>query len=305
MFDWLYKTLGLAYREAWAVVQIFEKAKEMWSGFSIKGFFAGLMAIFELFGMLLFGSPVTPNGEELNLEDYKLVLYDEFEGDTLNTDIWFHRGEGVQGHGKYSSEQVSVRDGNLVINGTYKQDGKFGEGWYGAEVGAIQKFKQGYFEIRCICNGDGGMWSAFWLQAAHPYEAEYSQGGIGGAEIDIFESCGYDEIWGPHIVQTIHCAGVDGAKEGFQSARLGFFKGNNICEEYNTYGLEWTEDEYIFYVNGVETARTSFGNGVSQVEETLILSLCVPAEDELQKMNKETYNTKYIIDYVKVYQKEG
>lgn len=304
MFDWLYKTVGLAYREAWAVVQIFENVKEMFTGFSLKGFFAGLMAIFELFGMLLTGSPVTPGGEELNLKGYSLVMYDEFEGDTLNTDLWFHRGEGVGGDGLYSSEQVSFRDGNLVITGEYKEDGKFGEGWYGAEVATTKKYKQGYFEIRCICNGEGDFWSAFWIQAGHPYEAEYSQGGIGGAEIDIFESCGYDEIWGPHVVQTIHCAGVDGVQEDFQSARLGFFKGKNICEEYNTYGLEWTENEYIFYINGVETCRSSFGNGVSQVEETPIISLVVPGADKLASMNKETYKTEFIVDYVKIYQKE-
>ena len=91
MFDWLTDTLGLAYREAWAVVQIFEQTKEMWSSFSFKGFFAGIMAILELFGMLLFGLPTTPRGQELNLEGYKLVMCDEFEGDTLNTDLWNYR----------------------------------------------------------------------------------------------------------------------------------------------------------------------------------------------------------------------
>ena len=305
MFDWLYKTVGLAYREAWAIVQIFEQTKNMWSSFSFKGFFAGIMAIIELFGLLLFGLPVNPHGQELNLDGYELVLYDEFEGNTLNEELWFHKGQGRQGDSLYSSEQVSLRDGNLVITGEYKEDGKFGAGWYGAEVGANQKFKNGYFEIRCICNDDPGMWSAFWIQAGHPYEAEYSQGGIGGAEIDIFESCRYDEPSGPCVVQTIHCAGVDGVQEGFQSARLGFFKGNNITKEYNTYGLEWTEDEYIFYVNGVETARTSFGNGVSQVEETLLMSLCVPGAEKQATFDKDTYHTEYIIDYVKVYQKAG
>ena len=305
MFNWLYETVGLAYREAWSIVQIFEHTKNMWTSFSLKGFFSGIVAIIELLGMLLTGSPVTPRGQELNLNEYQLVLYDEFEGDTLNTDIWFHRGQGRQGDALYSSEQVSLRDGNMIITGEYREDGKYGEGWYAAEVGAIQKFERGYFEIRCICNAEGDMWSAFWIQASHPYEAEYSQGGIGGAEIDIFESCRYGEKGGPSIVQTIHCAGVNGVQEGFQSARLGFFNGNNITQEYNTYGLEWTEDEYIFYINGVETCRTSFGEGVSQVPETLLISLCAPSGEKLANMDKETYKTEFIIDYVKVYQKVG
>ncbi len=305
MFEWLYKTVGLAYREAWAVVQIFEQTKEMWSSFSFKGFFAGIMAILELFGMLLFGLPTTPRGQELNLEGYKLVLCDEFEGDTLNTELWFHRGEGSQGQGKYSSEQVSFKDGNMIITGEYRKDGKFGEGWYGAEVGTINKYKHGYFEIRCICNKDPYFWSAFWIQASHPYEAEYSQGGIGGAEIDIFESMSHNSTDPNSVTSTVHCAGVDGIQEGIQSANLGTFKANNIYEEYNTYGLEWTEDEYIFYINGVETARTDFGNGVSQVEEIPIISLVVPSSDKFDLMDKETYNTQFKIDYVKIYQREG
>ncbi|MBR3588949.1 MAG: glycoside hydrolase family 16 protein [Clostridia bacterium] len=305
MFEWLYKTVGLAYREAWAIVQIFEHTKEIWSSFSIKGFFAGIMAIFELFGMLLFGHPITPSGQELNLDEYKLVLYDEFEGDSLNTNLWFHRGEGSQGQGKYSSEQVSFKDGNMIITGEYRENGKFGEGWYGAEVGTVNKYKHGYFEIRCICNKDPYFWSAFWIQADHPYDAEYSKGGVGGAEIDIFESMSHNSTYSNSVTSTVHCAGVDGIQEGIQSANLGTFKANNIYEEYNTYGLEWTEDEYIFYINGVETVRTDFGNGVSQVAEMPIISLVVPSSDKFDLMDKETYNTQFKIDYVKIYQKEG
>lgn len=48
---------------------------------------------------------------------------------------------------------------------------------------------------------------------------------------------------------------------------MGFFKGKNIYDEYNTYGVGWTEDEYIFYTNGVETARMSFSKGVCDVNE--------------------------------------
>ena len=82
-----------------------------------------------------------------------------------------------------------------------------------------------------------------------------------------------------------------------------FSTGNNPYEEYNTYGLEWTEDEYIFYVNGVETVRSTFGNGVSQVEEDVIVSLEIPDPDELAGLDKETYKTEFVVDYVKIYQK--
>ena len=76
--------------------------------------------------------------------------------------------------------------------------------------------------------------------------------------------------------------------------------GNDIFHEYNTYGLEWTDNEYIFYINGIETGRTSFGNGVSTDAEELIVSLEIPeAGITLDRSEK----TEFIVDYVKVWQK--
>ncbi len=304
MLDKIVEALGLVYREEWALRGIFSHLHEMFTGFSVKGFFAGLMAVVELFGMLVFGLPTTPRGQELDLTGYELVFYDEFEGDTLNYDNWYHRGEGAQNGGYSNLSQVSLRDGNVVLTGEYREDGAYGPGWYGADIARTQWYTNGYFEIRCICSSGEAFWSAFWLQAHHPYEAEYSQGGIGGAELDIFEcfSKPGQLFGGNSVTSTIHCAGVNGVQEGFQSAILGDFKGRNIFEEYNTYGLEWTQDEYIFYINGVETTRSTFGNGVSREELLPIISLCVPSASKLDGVDKD-YKTEYIVDYVKIYQK--
>ncbi len=301
IFDKISELLGLSIREEWAIVKLFENLGNMFSSFSLKGFFAGLLAVIEFSLMLIFGFATTPRGQELDLTDYQLVFCDEFDGNELNTDVWQTRGNGPRRGGYNAASQVFVRDGNLVIAGEYLKDGTYGEGWYAGAVKLIERYKQGYFEIRCICSPGEEYWSAFWIQADSPYTAEISKGGIGGAEIDIFEAPSYNEF-GCHnsITTTIHCAGVDGVQEGFQSANLGKFKGNDIYNEYNTYGLEWTEDEYIFYINGVETTRSSFGNGVSQVEEDVIVSLEFPDEITL---DKESFYTEFVVDYVKIYQK--
>lgn len=230
-------------------------------------------------------------------------MYDEFEGTELNTDIWNYRANGPRRNAYNAASQVTVKDGKMTITGEYLKDGEYGEGWYAGMVSLKEKYTRGYFEIRCICNKDTAFWSAFWLQADHPYEAEYSKGGIGGAEIDIFEAMSHDSLTPNAVTSAIHCAGVDGKQEGYQSANLGTFKANNIYEQFNTYGLEWTEDEYSFYINGVESCRSSFGNGVSEVPEEVIVSLETPGEDKLEKFDKETYKTGYIVDYVKIYQK--
>ena len=234
--------------------------------------------------------------------EWKLVWADEFDGTELDTEAWKYCNSGVRRGGYRAPSQVEVKDGNLIITGEYLEDGTYGEGWYTAAIKLKERYKQGYFEIKCICNDSDGYWSAFWIQADSPYTASVSKGGVGGAELDIFESTEYAQ--GKYAVtNTIHCAGVDGVEEGFQSAMLGKFKGNNISKEYNTYGLEWTEDEYIFYVNGVETVRSSFGNGVSQVAEDVIVSLEIPDEEKMKGLDKDSFKTEFIVDYVKIYQK--
>lgn len=302
LWEKIIELLGLSIREVWAVEKLFDYFGKLFTTFSIKGFVSTLVAIAELIGMLIFGLPVTPRGQTLDLSDYNLVVYDEFHGDTLS-DIWETRGNGPRRCGYNADSQVSLRDGNLVITGEYLTDGEYGEGWYTAAVKLRERYKQGYYEIRCIVNDSPGYWSAFWIQADGPYTSSISQGGPGGAEIDIFESTEYKE--GKYAVtHAIHCAGVGGVEEGFQSAMLGKFYGNDIEKKYNTYGLEWTEDEYIFYVNGVETTRSTFGEGVSQVPEDVIVSLEIPDGDKLEGFDKETFKTEFIVDYVKIYQKK-
>ena len=297
--------LGLVVREEWALGKFFEYLGKVFSAGSIKGVIAALTAAAEMLAMLVFGLPTTPRGPELDLADYSLVFYDEFDGDSLDETVWKHRGVGPRRSGFNADNQVEVRDGNLVITGEYLTDGKYGEGWYTGAVSLKEWYKQGYFEIRCICNDSPAYWSAFWIQANGPYTASISKGGVGGAELDIFESMGYGEgLKHDSVTQTIHCAGVDGVQEGFQSANLGSFYGNNIHEEYNTYGLEWTEDEYIFYINGVETTRSTFGNGVSQVLEEVIVSLEIPDGEQLADFDKDEFKTEFIVDYVKIYQKK-
>lgn len=298
----LTEKLKFAYRQLWGFHQLGGYFKQLLSFSPIK-IIAAIVAIAEVFGLIIFDTPTTPRGEALDLTGYEIVFEDEFNGTELDTDAWMYRGDGPRRGGFNAKSQVRVENGNMIISGDYLEDGMFGAGWYTGMVKLKERYCKGYFEIRCKCNAGGGFWSAFWIQADAPYTASVSKGGVGGAEIDIFESMSWDAKIGKNSVsQTIHCAGVDGVQEGFQSRNLGAFYGKNIYEEYNTYGLEWNDDEYIFYINGVETARSSFGNGVSEVLEDVIVSLEIPGEEELAKLDKETYHTEFIVDYVKIYQ---
>ncbi len=275
-------------------------AKTLFEAGSLKRFFALIVAIIELSLTLVFDTGVTPYGEELDLTGYELVMCDEFEGDTLNTDIWEHRALGKRRGGYNAASQVEVNDGVMTITGEYLTDGEYGEGWYSGMIRLKEQYTRGYFEIKCITSECEPFWSAFWMQSPNSYTPELSKGGIGGAEIDIFEAMGYNAFNKNTVIQTIYCAGIDDDMDsGIQGLRVGRAKANNICKEYNTYGLKWTEDEYIFYVNGVESARSSFGNGVSTTPEEVIVSL--ELGEDFSKV-KESYKTQMKVDYVKVYQ---
>ena len=298
----LMEKLNFAYRQLWGFNQLGTYFKQLFS-FSPKKVIAAIVAIAEIFGLIIFDSALTPRGEALDLTGYEIVFEDEFEGTQLDTEVWEYRASGARRGGFNAESQVRVEDGNLIITGDYRTDGTYGAGWYGGMIRLREKYCKGYFEIRCKIDRGEGFWSAFWLQADDPYTASASKGGVGGAEIDIFESVGRPTVFNKKSVsQTIHCAGVDGVQEGFQSRTFGEFKVKEPFDEYNTYSVMWNDDEYIFYINGVETVRSSFGNGVSEVPEEVIVSLEIPGEEDLSKLDKDTYCTEFIVDYVRIYQ---
>jgi len=77
----------------------------------------------------------------------------------------------------------------------------------------------------------------------------------------------HDELVAEDIVyHNLHWDGygVDHKHIGAQIPFAGIDKG------FHTFGLEWTKDAYIFYVDGKETWRTS--SAVSQRKEFMILS---------------------------------
>ena len=275
------------------------------------------------------GLPAIPNGQELDLENrFELVWADEFDGDSLDktkwqTEWWVTERKG----GYWHEDMVSVKDGNLIITTAYFDEGleipdayknwfenkgdykPYKEGWYNACISTqgLHEFKYGYFEISCILPKSTGMWSAFWMMNGQVVHEDGS--GKDGTEVDIFESMFYkDEKWGyGDCVQT----GViyDGYGDAHVGVGLGKYYAENPYEEYNTYGVEWNENEYIFYINGVETCRTSAG-GVSQNPEWLLVSCEVAGDNGVAyadrhgvgKMEMQPGDTAdFIVDYVRVY----
>ncbi|HHU84591.1 MAG TPA: glycoside hydrolase family 16 protein [Clostridiales bacterium] len=248
--------------------------------------------------------------EKLDLTGYHLTLEDHFEGNELNTDIWSSHGEGVRRGGYWDINQCTVKDSNLIITTEYKTDGKFGPGWYTAGLQSAGKFEQafGYFECRCILPKGHGLWSAFWMMNAEVHHVFGN--GRQGTEIDIYESPFYHLGKKGYIVTSnLHYNGygIETRMTNICICELD----NNPYENYNTYGLLWTPDEYQIYINGIKVGSSSFG-GVSQNPEYMLLSCEVDGISAVPqfgwsghlKNNPAGFKGEFIVDYVKVYSKD-
>lgn len=289
-----------------------------------------------LISFLMFFSPSAPgwlglpsksNGNKVDMSKFTMTWNDEFDGDTVDSSKWGSEWWVTMRKGGYWHEDMaSVRDDNLVISTRYfdtplenryydkwKDSINFDEykpGYYSTILTTRGKFEQcyGYFEVRCILPASEGLWSAFWLMNEGVYEIDGK--GDDGTEIDVFESFYYkDNKFGQDaIASNLH---YDGYDEAHQHENVGyFFIENNPYEEYNTYGLEWNKDEYIFYINGYEVGRSNAG-GVSDNPEYLLLSVEVNGKDgvaakgnhgDIRKSLGTDGCADFKIDYVRCYQ---
>jgi len=73
-----------------------------------------------------------------------------------------------------------------------------------------------------------------------------------------------------------------------------------VSEGFHDFALEWTPEKYAFFVDGYKFYEVT--NGLSQIEEYLILSMEIPAKAE--EIKNTIFPDAFIVDYVKVYQKK-
>lgn len=155
----------------------------------------------------------------------------------------------------------------------------------------------GYFEAKVQFPNSGGMWSAFWLQTTS--QGQIGNGGKDGAEIDIYES----SFWYKKDYVG-HCIHFDGYGKKHKAGQATHSVGKNLYEGYHTFGLKWTPEEYVFFVDGEAVWATDFG-GICQVPAYIMLTNEIRQKATYgpygQKLGDFTGGT-FKIDYVKVYQ---
>lgn len=243
-------------------------------------------------------------------EGYHLVWSDEFDGSTLNDNIWTRCTEPpgwvnneLQVYTE-STDNAYVENGNLVIQAV-----KTADGYTSARLNTQgkQDTKYGRFEIRAKLPKGQGLWPAIWLMPTN--ESLYGQWPKCG-EIDIMEMLGNDTST---MYGTIHY----GDPHTSQGTTYTLDKGS-FADDYHVFAVEWEPSEIRFYVDGVlyNTVKDWFTKVEGMDEVTfpapfdqpfyVILNLAVGGDwPGSPDATTNFANAKMLVDYVRVFQLEN
>jgi beta-glucanase (GH16 family) len=255
---------------------------------------------------------------------FKLAWADEFDGTELDMTKWMYRlnfwgkrfpaytdkGVSLDGKGNAVFRPVKMEDGRICSAQLQTGSNSFDIPKYDFEketnacgdnnfwpLGHLPKptfmHRYGYYEVRCRLQQTYGWWSAFWLQSPSigtTYDPAWS-----GVEVDIMEH------YQPKTIASGNFYGGYG-KDIKIDARKGYPIEN--MEEYHRFGLLWTENEYVFYCDGVETARTS--GPISKVPQFVLLTTEVLGYrngdgTKHAALAESSLDDEFIVDYVRVF----
>ncbi len=274
--------------------------------------------------------PITETLEHSTVVDgYKLIYNTGFEAGPVpkcwrkHPEINFGaRGnENTQGVKKpcwMSDNNYTTEDNKLVLFGSTD-----GENYYSAELRSDKgfQFKYGYVEISAKIAGVHGGCPAFWLLGSED-PLEYVK-----PEIDVFECFGDPYqikattlVWAGknnHDFPSDSYFGHNINKVNHKASDYSFYQlpdGDKFSDAYHTYGLEWDENELIWYCDGNEFCRVSIADKLSKramsFHQEMFIILTQYCGVAVYKMSYPTENPDYenmktYVDYVKLYQRKG
>lgn len=234
------------------------------------------------------------------LNGLPLTFHDEFDGDTLNKDVWNYE----YGFNQYNEEHQYYQESNLTLSGGVMriQPSIEGDKITSSRINTYKKvsFKEGIIEARMKLPSYLGVWPAFWLLGNDHHENYWPKCG----EIDITEAVN-DE-------QKIYCNthwNDDGHKSNGSNIGVSQLKDFDRTE-YHTYGLIKTQTTLSYYLDDIDNIYFTMDITDSSLyalrnDYFIILNVAVGGvwpgheidEEELLKQSME-------VDYVRIYSQE-
>jgi Glycosyl hydrolases family 16/Carbohydrate esterase, sialic acid-specific acetylesterase len=228
-------------------------------------------------------------------KDYKMVWSDEFDGAELDPKKWQHRSLGKRNEAFISADCSKVDGkGKFIITPMQK-----GSEYHGGMVSTqkTQQWTRGYFECRLQVTTEPGLNTAFWLQSDNISALDRGKGTPddtqkNGAEVDI---CEYIARQGEVAHFNIHWNGYGKLHRSMPSDA--FVPG--LREGLHTYGVEWTESGYTFFIDGRRIWQTN--EAISGTPQYIILS--VEISQWAGGIETAKLPTSAVFDWVRVWQK--
>ena len=271
-----------------------------------------------------------PDGE------WKLVWADEFDGTELDETKWLYRtnfwgrpfpaycdkGVTLDGNSNAVFTPVKMEDGRICSAQLQTGSNSFdipkqvyseatnacGDNHFWP-LGKLPKptfmHRYGYYECRCRLQKTNGWWSAFWIQSPGPgttYDPEWS-----GVEVDIMEYFGNKKLttgnfYGGYGEELKTAGRIYYGLNGKADYTIEEFA--KQAEEFHRFGLLWTENEYVYYLDGKEIGRVD--GPISHVPQFILLTTEVQGyrrgDGTMHEQKAEaSLNDTFVVDYVRVF----
>lgn len=256
-----------------------------------------------------------PSVPTVSDNEYTLMWSDNFEGTELNRNDWnveTHDAGWVNAESQAyvdDEKNIYVEDGNLILRPIRQKNADGTETITSGRVNTQGKhdFTYGLFEVRAKVPTGKGFLPAFWMMPTD--ENLYGQWPRCG-EIDAMEVMGQENN---KLYGTIHYGNPHSEKQGTYTLENG-----NFTDEYHTFACDWEPGKITWYVDGVKYHEADDWYSTTEGQGTVaypapfdqpfyaILNLAVGGSwvgypDENTKIN----SSAYIIDYVKIFQKDS
>lgn len=253
--------------------------------------------------------------ETPELEGYNLLWSDEFDGDELDLNTWTREvrepgwtNNELQAYVD-SEENAFVSDGCLVLKAIKSKDERGNEIYSSGKVNSQNKadFTYGKVVARAKVPEGQGLWPAIWMMPQD--ESYYGQWPKCG-EIDIMEVLGNETN---KAYQTIHYGEPHAEQQGTMVLDNGTF-----ASDFHDYSVEWEPGEIRYYIDDtlVLTVNDWFTAVAGEddkpypapFDQPFFVQINLAVGGDWPGYPDDTTdfdNAEFLIDYVRVYQKDS
>jgi beta-glucanase (GH16 family) len=285
-------------------------------------FLLSALLIYLISGLHAQEVPVDLSDNIPEIEGYKLVWADEFDGEGApDHRFWsfehgFKRNQELQW---YQEENALQKDGLLVIEGRreqvknaayevgsedWKKNRKYAE-YTSSSINSNGKFsfQYGLVEVKAKIDTAKGLWPAIWTLGI---EKDWPANG----EIDIME---YYLVNGEPTILANAAWAHENKRAEWDEAKISFKeflkKDPNWPNKFHVWKMDWTEDHIKLYLddellNEVDLQKTVNPDGFNPFHQPHYILLNLAIGGNGGNPSDSEFPRTYIVDYVRVYQKQ-